>query len=67
EVIDTLKDAVPEYNSRPSGVLFGFSPLQVLNGEVPDKYRFVDQIKEAASRDLISTNKIFVPIIPLFQ
>ncbi|MBE8225273.1 transposase, partial [Leptospira borgpetersenii] len=48
EVINTLKDAVPGYNSRPSGVLFGFSPLQVLNGEVPDKHRFVEQIKEAA-------------------
>lgn len=28
EVIDTLKIAVPKYNSRPSGVLFGFSPQQ---------------------------------------
>nr|WP_236712655.1 transposase [Leptospira weilii] len=44
-----LKAAVPEYNSRPSGVLFGFSPDQVLNGEVPDKHRFVEQIKEAAA------------------
>ncbi|EQA78896.1 hypothetical protein LEP1GSC193_2851 [Leptospira alstonii serovar Pingchang str. 80-412] len=50
EVIDTLKDAVPQYNSRPSGVLFGFSPDQVLNGEVPDKHRFVEKIKEAAAK-----------------
>ncbi|XDD49569.1 DDE-type integrase/transposase/recombinase [Leptospira sp. WS92.C1] len=49
EVIDTLKVAVPEYNSRPSGVLFGFSPEQVLNGAKPDKFRFTEQIKRAAS------------------
>uniref|UniRef100_UPI000ABD824E DDE-type integrase/transposase/recombinase n=1 Tax=Leptospira alstonii TaxID=28452 RepID=UPI000ABD824E len=49
EVIETLKDAVPEYNSRPSGVLFGFSPDQVLNGDIPDKHRFVEKIKEAAA------------------
>ncbi|EJP18105.1 hypothetical protein LEP1GSC080_3647, partial [Leptospira interrogans str. FPW2026] len=39
EVIDTLKIAVPKYNSRPSGVLFGFSPQQVLNGKIPNKHR----------------------------
>ncbi|EQA64283.1 hypothetical protein LEP1GSC062_2009 [Leptospira alexanderi serovar Manhao 3 str. L 60] len=50
EVIDTLKAAVPEYNSRPSGVLFGFSPDQVLNGAIPDKHRFVENIKEAAAK-----------------
>ncbi|AVQ13353.1 Integrase core domain protein [Leptospira santarosai] len=49
EVIQTLETAVPLYNSRPSGVLFGFSPEQVLNGEIPNKHRFVEQIKEAAA------------------
>ncbi|OOV42849.1 transposase [Leptospira kirschneri serovar Pomona] len=48
EVIDTLKAAVPQYNSRPSGVLFGFSPEQVLNGDIPNKHRFAEQIKEAS-------------------
>ncbi|EKR19959.1 integrase core domain protein [Leptospira interrogans serovar Grippotyphosa str. UI 12769] len=50
EVSNILKDAVPEYNSRPSGVLFGFSPNQVLNGDIPDKHRFIEQIKEAAAK-----------------
>ncbi|EMG12405.1 integrase core domain protein [Leptospira interrogans serovar Grippotyphosa str. LT2186] len=49
EVIDTLKIAVPKYNSRPSGVLFGFSPQQVLNGKIPNKHRFIEQIKKAAA------------------
>ncbi|WP_061286086.1 hypothetical protein [Leptospira interrogans] len=48
--MDTLKLAVPKYNSRPSGVLFGFSPDQVLNGKIPDKHRFIEQIKEAAAK-----------------
>ncbi|AKP25010.1 Integrase core domain protein (fragment) [Leptospira interrogans serovar Manilae] len=49
EIIDTLKIAVPKYNSRPSGVLFGFSPQQVLNGKIPNKHRFIEQIKKAAA------------------
>lgn len=50
DVIHTLKTAVPEYNSRPSGVLFGYSPNQVLDGAIPDKHRFGENIKEAASK-----------------
>ncbi|EMK26112.1 DDE-type integrase/transposase/recombinase [Leptospira kirschneri] len=50
DVIRTLKSAVSEYNSRPSGVLFGYSPNEVLNGAIPDKHLFADQIKRAASK-----------------
>ncbi|MDI7208878.1 DDE-type integrase/transposase/recombinase [Leptospira santarosai] len=50
EVIQTLETAVPLYNSRPSGVLFGFSPEQVLNGAIPDPRRFSKQIKSAAEK-----------------
>ncbi|TGK39188.1 hypothetical protein EHQ12_00585 [Leptospira gomenensis] len=32
DVIQTLETSVPEYNSRPSGVLFGYSPKEVLEG-----------------------------------
>ncbi|EKR73429.1 hypothetical protein LEP1GSC041_3681 [Leptospira noguchii str. 2006001870] len=30
--------------------MFGFSPDQVLNGAIPDKHRFVENIKEATSK-----------------
>ncbi len=50
DVIQTLELAVPEYNARPSGVLFGYSPKEVLNRAVPDPLRFSDSIKQAASK-----------------
>ncbi|EMN54922.1 hypothetical protein LEP1GSC089_0036, partial [Leptospira interrogans serovar Autumnalis str. LP101] len=28
----------------------GFSPDQVLNGDIPDKHRFIEQIKEATAK-----------------
>ncbi|AXR66887.1 DDE-type integrase/transposase/recombinase [Leptospira mayottensis] len=49
DVIRTLETAVPIYNSRPSGVLFGYSPNEVLNGAIPDRLLFSEQIKQAAS------------------
>ncbi|MDV6237869.1 DDE-type integrase/transposase/recombinase [Leptospira ellisii] len=49
DVIQTLEAAVPQYNARPSGVLFGYSPYEVLNGAIPDPLRFSDQINTAAS------------------
>ncbi|EMO55064.1 DDE-type integrase/transposase/recombinase [Leptospira noguchii] len=50
EVIQTLELAVLEYNSRPSGVLFGYSPKEVLEGALPDPLRFSNQIKLAAEK-----------------
>lgn len=50
DVIKTLELAVPEYNARPSGVLFGYSPKEVLNGAIPDPLRFAEPIKQAASK-----------------
>lgn len=50
DVIKTLKLAVTEYNDRPSGVLFGYSPNEVLEGAIPDPLRFAKPIKEAASK-----------------
>ncbi|EMO87274.1 hypothetical protein [Leptospira noguchii] len=49
DVIQTLELAVPEYNSRPSGVLFGHSPEEVLEGAIPDPLRFSNHIKKAAA------------------
>ncbi|PJZ71481.1 transposase [Leptospira perolatii] len=50
DVQKTLEKAVPEFNSRPNGVLFGFTPNEVLAGAIPDKFRFSTQIKDAATK-----------------
>lgn len=49
DVNKILEQAVPEFNSRPSGVLYGYTPNEVLAGAVPDKLRFATQIKDAVS------------------
>ncbi|TGM58276.1 DDE-type integrase/transposase/recombinase [Leptospira adleri] len=50
DVCQTLEEAVSQYNARPSGVLFGYSPNEVLQGAIPDPLRFSDPIKNAASK-----------------
>lgn len=49
DVSKILEQAVPEFNSRPSGVLYGYSPNEVLAGAIPDKFRFSAQIKDAVT------------------
>ncbi|UML82382.1 transposase [Leptospira interrogans] len=36
-------------DSKLSTLRVGSTPDQVLNGDIPDKHRFVEQIKEAAA------------------
>lgn len=44
ELINTLENAVKNYNRIPNGQLYGFTPNEVLNGSKPDKYHFRAQI-----------------------
>ncbi|EMN54297.1 hypothetical protein LEP1GSC089_1634 [Leptospira interrogans serovar Autumnalis str. LP101] len=37
-------------DSKLSTLRVGFSPDQVLNGDIPDKHRFIEQIKEATAK-----------------
>lgn len=40
ETVKYLDYAVENYLNKPHGALWGFTPNEVLNGAVPDKYRF---------------------------
>lgn len=42
-----LEHAISNLNSMPSGQLFGYSPNEVLDGAIPDRTRFKQQIFEA--------------------
>ncbi|WP_448103968.1 integrase catalytic domain-containing protein [Pedobacter panaciterrae] len=44
-----LEHAITNLNSMPSGQLFGYSPNEVLDGAVPDRSRFRQQIFEATT------------------
>lgn len=51
--LQNLEKFVFEYNHcRYLGKHFGYTPLEVLNGKIPDKNRFKDQIEEAKAKRL---------------
>jgi len=51
-------DFITHCHNRYFGELYGITPLQILNGAVPDKNRFKEQIQQAASIRR-TTNKTF--------
>ncbi|EHQ04831.1 hypothetical protein [Leptonema illini] len=59
DVIRILEKAVPEFNSRPHGQLYGLSPDDVLAGKMPDKRLFREKIEQArANRPEINRNQV---------
>jgi len=38
---------VNDFNNRPHGSLFGFTPAEVMNGQIPDKHHFAEKIAAA--------------------
>lgn len=55
--IKALKAFIHYYNNlRYPGELFGLTPLEVLNGAIPDKHKFKEQIAQAR-HERIQTNK----------
>ncbi len=52
-----LPVAIENENTRENGVLYGYNPIQVLNGTIPDKSRFSQQIKQAKQKRTIDNRK----------
>ena len=52
-----LPVAIENENNRESGVLYGYTPTQVLTDAVPDKNRFAQQIKQAKQKRKINNRK----------
>jgi hypothetical protein len=42
-----LETAVERYNNRPHSALYGFTPLEVFHGAIPNKTLFKNQIEQA--------------------
>jgi len=49
DLVKFLEQAVSDYNNRPHAKLYGFTPNEVLQGAIPDKYRFSASIKNAVA------------------
>ena len=56
DLTETLALAVESYNNMPCGVLYGLTPIEVLQGAVPDKHFFKSKIQQA-KQDRIVTNR----------
>ena len=57
--LKSLKRFVEYYNhERYPTELYGYTPMEVIQGKVPDKHLFKDQIKKA-SKERIKQNQAF--------
>jgi len=43
ETVNYLMKSIPDYNNKPHGRLYGLTPFEVLEGEVPSKDMFKEQ------------------------
>lgn len=63
-----LKEVIPKYQAIPKAVLFGLTPEEVLNGTIPDRQKYKNQITEAKKTRLAENRsticcKINLPVL----
>ena len=58
ETVNYLKRSIPDYNHKPHGALYGLTPFEVLNGEIPSRDMFKEEKTEARKTRLIMNQKI---------
>ena len=52
DTVTYLSTSVPDYNNKPHGRLYGHTPNEVLDGIIPDKKRFQQDMIKARLRRL---------------
>ena len=57
QTVKQLEKAVEEYNDKPYGPLFGLTPNEVFDGELPDKTMFAEQIAQAKQKRIAENRK----------
>ena len=58
DTVTYLSTSVPDYNNKPHGRLYGLTPIEVLNGNVPVKDNYKNDIAEARKKRLLQTQSI---------
>jgi putative transposase len=56
-LVEYIKKAVHNYNNRPQHVLHGLTPLEVLQGQIPNPHTYAKQTQRAKSHRLIENKK----------
>ena len=57
-LVKHVEQAVNDYNNRPQHVLYGLTPLEVLQGQVPSPLAYATQIQKAKANRLIENKKL---------
>jgi putative transposase len=58
ETVNYLKGSIPDYNQKPHGTLYGLTPSEVLNGEIPSRDQFTDEKLRARKIRLMMNQKM---------
>ena len=58
ETVNYLERSIPDYNQKPHGALYGLTPTEVLNGEIPSRDQFQDEKLKARKNRLMMNQKI---------
>lgn len=53
-----VQKAIEDFNNRPHGVLNGFTPMEVLNGQLPRKIDYSEQLAIAKANRIALNRKI---------
>ncbi len=58
ETVNYLMKSIPDYNNKPHGRLYGLTPFEVLEGEVPSRDKFKEQKEQARNERLKQNMKV---------
>jgi len=53
-----LSGSISDYNNKPHGKLYGFTPTEILNGIDPDKAKYKNDIAKARKTRLLQNQSI---------
>jgi putative transposase len=56
-LVEYVEKAVHDYNNRPQQVLHGLTPLEVLQGQIPDPHAYANQIQQAKANRILENKK----------
>jgi putative transposase len=57
-LVKYVEQSVNDYNNRPHDVLHGLTPLEVLQGKIPNPHAYSNQIQQAKTTRFIENKKI---------
>jgi hypothetical protein len=57
-LVKHVEQSVTDYNNRPHHVLYGLTPTEVLQGQIPNPHTYATQIQKSKANRLLENKKI---------